>query len=117
MPKILIVDDDRTTVKLLKTLLELDGFEVWATGRGQDAFGLASEKIPDALLIDFNLSDMQGVQLVRQLRASTTFAQTPIVMASGLDMEHDALQAGASAFLVKPFEPSKLVELLQTLIG
>lgn len=117
MPKIMIVDDDRTTVRLLQTLLEMDGFEVSMASRGQQAIELAREIIPDAFLVDYHLTDMPGVELIAQLRSDSLFAATPIVMASGLDVETDALKAGADTFLVKPFEPGKLAGVFNDLIG
>lgn len=117
MPKILIVDDDRTTVKLLQTLLEMDGFEVVMAARGQAALELAREAVPDVFLVDYHLADMAGVELVSLLRAEPMFSKTPIVMASGLNMEEEALKAGANKFLIKPFEPNKLADLFNSMIG
>ena len=117
MPRLLIVDDDRTTVKLLQTLLEMDGFEVSMATHGQQAMELAREVKPDAFLVDYHLIDMPGIELIEQLRSDSLFATTPIVMASGLDVETDALKAGANTFLVKPFEPGKLAGVFLDLIG
>lgn len=117
MPKVLIVDDDRTTVRLLQTLLEMDGFEVRSAGRGSVALELAREGQPDIILVDFHLIDMGGAELVSQLRAEDAFATTPIVMVSGLNMAQEAEQAGANKFLEKPFEPGKLTELFTSLLG
>jgi DNA-binding response OmpR family regulator len=117
LPKILIVDDDRTTVKLLQTLLEMDGFEVVVAARGQTALELAAETMPDIFLVDFHLADIEGIELVAWLRSQSAFTTTPIVMASGLNVEDKALDAGADVFLVKPFEPNKLADLFYDLIG
>ena len=117
MAKIMIVDDDRTTVRLLKTLLEMDGFEIAVAGRGMDVMPLAEEFLPDLFLMDYHLSDSDGVEIVRQLRQMDRFAATPIVMTSGLDVEEEALSAGATTFLVKPFEPEDLPGLFNNLIG
>lgn len=116
MPKVMIVDDDRTTVKLLQTLLELDGFEVAVAGRGGDVMRTAQTFQPDIFLMDYHLSDIDGVEVVRELRASERFAQIPIVMTSGLDVEDEVIEAGATTFLVKPFEPDELPSLFQKLI-
>jgi DNA-binding response OmpR family regulator len=113
----MIVDDDRTTVKLLRTLLELDGFEVVSAGRGADVMPTAQESKPDIFLMDYHLSDKDGVEVVRDLRASEAFARTPIIMTSGLDVEIEALEAGATRFLVKPFEPDELPGLFNELIA
>lgn len=117
MAKVMIVDDDRTTVKLLQTLLELDGYEIAVAGRGADVVPTAQTFNPDIFLMDYHLSDMDGVDVIRTLRASEQFASTPIVMTSGLDVEDEAIEAGASIFLVKPFEPDELPALFTRLIA
>lgn len=117
MPKILIVDDDRTTMKLLKTLLEMDGFEVFLAANGQSGIEMAQSTGPDILMVDFHLADMEGIELVTALRAIPAFAHTPIVVASGLNVETEALAAGADLFLIKPFEPNRLADVLLGLIG
>ena len=117
MPKVLIVDDDRTTVKLLQTLLELDGFEVSSALRGADVQATVDQSKPDIMLIDYHLSDMDGVEVIRQLRAQEDYMSMPIVMASGLDVQEEAIGAGASLFLVKPFEPGELPRLFNKLLS
>lgn len=112
----MIVDDDRTTVRLLQTLLELDGFDVSVAPRGGDALPLALQVQPDIILMDYHLSDMNGTQVIRRLRADPTFASTPIIMVSGMDVEREAMKAGATTFLVKPFEPDLLPELFDSLM-
>lgn len=117
MAKIMIVDDDRTTVKLLQTLLELDGYEVSVAGRGADVLPIAEKVVPDIFLMDYHLSDMDGVDVLREMRAGGTFVNTPIIITSGLDVEAEVMEAGATAFLVKPFEPEDLPKLFQKLLG
>jgi DNA-binding response OmpR family regulator len=117
LPKVLIVDDDRNTVKLLQTLLELDGFEVSVSPRGSDVMATAEKSRPDIFLMDYHLADIDGVEVVRQLRASATFATTPIIMTSGLDVSDEAMEAGATTFLIKPFEPGDLPGLFYRLIA
>lgn len=117
MPKVMIVDDDHTTVKLLETLLELDGFDVSSVGVGGEVIDAANTFQPDLFLMDYHLSDMDGVDILREMRAGGPFANTPIVMTSGLDVEDEVMAAGASAFLVKPFEPDELPVLFNKLIG
>ncbi len=113
----MIVDDDRNTVKLLQTLLELDGFDVAIAPRGADVIPVAEEALPDIFLMDYHLADMDGVDIIRELRVHETFANTPIVMTSGLDVEDEAREAGATTFLIKPFEPGDLPGLFNSLIG
>ena len=116
MPKLMIVDDDRTTVTLLKTLLEMDGFDVVIVPRGAMVMERAHQELPDIFLMDYHLSDMEGTTIIKNLRADATFAHTPIVMSSGLNVEDEAKRAGANMFLVKPFEPGNLAGIFNKLL-
>lgn len=113
----MIVDDDRTTVKLLQTLLELDGFNVVVSPRGAEVLHKAEREKPDIFLMDYHLSDIDGVEVVTLLRQTPEFATTPIVMASGLNVEEEAIAAGASMFLIKPFDPENLPRLFHDLLA
>jgi len=112
----MIVDDDRTTVSLLKTLLEMDGFDVVLVPRGGMVLDKAHQETPDIFLLDYHLNDMEGTTVARNLRADPQFTRTPIVMASGLNVEDEAKRAGANMFLVKPFEPGSLAGILNKLL-
>lgn len=113
----MIVDDDRTTVMLLQTLLELDGFEVQVVARGTDVVPAVESDPPDVILMDYNLSDIEGVRILEQLRAHERFATLPVVIASGMNVEDEVMAAGANQFLTKPFEPSDLPVLFNRLIS
>lgn len=117
MPKLLIVDDDRTTVHLLSTLLEMDGFDVSATGHGADVLMMVQQVRPDAILLDHHLVDMDGIEVLKLLRSQPEYVSLPIIMVSGLDVSEQALAAGATRFLIKPYEPSDLPRLLNELIA
>jgi DNA-binding response OmpR family regulator len=117
MATVMIVDDDRNTVRLLQTLLELDGFNVAVAPRGADVLPVAERFAPDIFLVDYHLSDMEGVEVIQQLRAHPSYAATPIIMASGMNVESEALAAGANLFMVKPFDPGALAGIFNRLIG
>ncbi len=117
MPKIMIVDDDRLTVSLLTTLLELDNFKVVSVADGGSALRRAKEEKPDAFVVDFHLSDGSGTDFIKNLRAEKQFRTTPIVMASGLNREEEAKEAGADHFMIKPFDPGDLVDILNDLLA
>ncbi|MGJ3240406.1 MAG: response regulator [Anaerolineae bacterium] len=117
MTKVLIVDDDAVTVSLLETLLELDGFTVLIARRGADVIPVMQGDKPDVMMIDYHLTDVEGVDVIREVRAHPDFKDIPIVMASGMDMSVAAMDAGADEFLIKPFEPSDLPDLFNRLIS
>lgn len=116
MATILIVDDDHVTVRLLQTLLELDGFQVHCASRGCEVPAAIANTRPDLLLVDYRLIDTDGLQVIRGLRAAQETAALPIVMVSGMNVEQEAKEAGATAFLIKPFEPDVLASLFTRLI-
>ena len=116
MANIMIVDDDSVTVKLLQTLLELEGFDVIPIRRGADVVPAVLQQNPDAILMDYHLQDMDGVEIVRDLRGRDEYASLPIIVTSGLNVETEAMEAGASLFLVKPFEPDELPRLFNQFI-
>jgi DNA-binding response OmpR family regulator len=117
VPKVMIVDDDRTTVSLLETLLELDGFDVVLAADGNTALAKAQAAKPDAFLVDFHLADREGTDFVRQLRGEAAFSETPVIMASGAERGSEAYAAGADHFLIKPFDPGELVSILNQMLG
>jgi CheY-like chemotaxis protein len=114
-----LVDDDHTITSLLKTLLELEpvDFEVRTSSLGAEALEDASQNPPDLFMIDYHLKDMNGLDLVAQIRQQDQFAHTPIIMASGLDVHQKALSAGVDRFLLKPFEPADLPGIFLEMIG
>ncbi len=116
MPKILIVDDDRTTARLLVTLFELEGFAVVANPRPDAVRATAREQHPDALLVDCHLADRDGLDVLREMRADPEFRTLPIVMTSGLDRSAECMRNGANAFVLKPFPPSELIETVRRVL-
>jgi two-component system, sensor histidine kinase and response regulator len=117
LTKVMVVDDDATTVALLEMLLELDGYEVIVVRRGVDVIPEAEAKNPDIILMDFHLADMEGVAIIKDIRVHETLNAIPIIMASGMDVSEEALAAGANKFIIKPFEPSELPKLFNSLIS
>jgi DNA-binding response OmpR family regulator len=117
LPKILIVDDDRTTSTLLSTLFELEGFEVVTHPQPDTVLEKARALCPDILLIDCHLANRDGLAVLRALRADADFEPVPVVMTSGLDRSAECMRDGASAFVMKPFAPSDLIDLVRSLIG
>ncbi|MEN8098114.1 MAG: response regulator [Chloroflexota bacterium] len=113
MKNVLIVEDDRDTVRLLSILLSIDGYEVHQASTADDALRLAREGVADRFIIDAHLSDSSGLKLVKQLRSEELLNCHAIVVISGLDMSHKAISAGADAFLLKPFQADDLFAALE----
>ena len=116
MKHVIIVDDDRTTVRLLTMLLEIDGFEVSQAPRPNIALEQARTKPVDAFIVDCNLAGYDGMDLLREIRADAELADRPVIMTSGKDLSGDAYAAGADAFLLKPFSTNVLSAKLEALL-
>ncbi|MGD8552936.1 MAG: response regulator [Anaerolineales bacterium] len=112
MPKILIVDDDDTMVSLLCTLLELDGYEVIASQEWDGILGVLEKEQPELVLMDCILPQSSGLDILGKIRSQSEFDQTAVIMTSGLDMEHRCQALGANGFLLKPYPPEQLLNLI-----
>ncbi|MEK7328375.1 MAG: response regulator [Chloroflexota bacterium] len=117
MPKVLIVDDDRSMVTLLTTLLQLDGFEVIHEARGAEVLNAIRAQKPDVVLMDVHLSDADGLEILGKIRADAAIGKMPAVIASGEDVRYKCEQAGANDFILKPYSPDHLTETLKKAIG
>jgi CheY-like chemotaxis protein len=113
MPKILLAEDDATMVMLLTTLLQLEGFEVVALKADADVPAAVLRERPDSILMDVNIGQQNGMDLVQAIRQDPVNAKLNIVMASGYNLKDECLQRGANAFLLKPFMPDDLIKLLK----
>lgn len=121
MKRIMVIEDDATMRGLLKTLLELENFEVIIYGEApyNDPNPIISLKVanPEGILLDVHLrtagGEINGVDLMKQIRAEPTLKDIRAVMASGMDLKEQCLEAGANSFLLKPYMPDTLIEEFQ----
>ncbi|MCF7554652.1 response regulator [Pseudomonas petrae] len=118
--RLLIVDDNTATRYALRRRMERQGFVVSEAGTGTEGLALIAERIPDALILDVNLPDMSGFDIVRQLRAAPRTALLPVVHVSAASIQTGdivtGLEAGADAYLVHPVDPDVLLATLRTLL-
>jgi CheY-like chemotaxis protein len=108
---ILIVEDDVSILKVLRRILETEGYRVLGAGNGKDAVALMAEK-PDLVLQDLVLPDITGYDLVSKLRAHSEDATLPILALSGYLEKPDApwdTSVGFDALLVKPIPAPELI--------
>ena len=120
MGTLILVDDDRSSTTLLKMLLEMDGFDVIACPNADMAVAAATNGV-DAFIIDVYLAQGEnGLDLLSTIRNGDTPApkDCPVVMTSGDERRRgDAERSGATTFLLKPFSPSHLSELMRELVA
>ena len=115
--RILVVDDDRDIVRFVELNLSLEGFEVQVAFDGAQALALATASPPDLILLDVMMPVVDGVEVVRRLRAQASTASVPVVMLTAKSLSADkvvGLTAGADDYIVKPFDTLELVARVRT---
>ncbi|MBP5943085.1 MULTISPECIES: response regulator [Pseudomonas] len=118
--RLLIVDDNVATRYALRKRLERHGYDVLEAGTGTDGLALIESEAIDALILDVNLPDMSGFDIVRILRADTRTALLPVIHVSAASIQTGdiitGLNAGADAYLIHPVDPDVLLATLRTLL-
>lgn len=116
---ILVVDDRGENRSVIVNMLTPLGFEVIESSNGIEGFNQAQAGHPDLIITDLMMPELDGYQMIRQLRQVPGFATLPILASSASVFEsnqHESLEAGANAFLPKPVEASELLKLLAQLL-
>lgn len=109
MSKILLVEDDATMRMLLKTLLEMDDHQVeLVSDPKQDIYKTLLAQQPDVLIMDVHLRYQNGIEILKTIHKPDLTWKLYIIMASGMDLRYECLQAGADGFLMKPYMPDEL---------
>jgi len=115
---ILIVDDESVSRYTVEVLLESEGYVLVFAENGQEAIKKAVEIIPDLMLLDVMMPDMDGFQVCQHLRANPRLAELPIVMVTALDDRESRLrgiEVGADDFMTKPFDRAELRARIRTI--
>jgi pilus assembly protein CpaE len=118
--KILIVDDDLDTLRLVGLMLQRQGYQISAATNGQQGLEKAFEEDPDLILLDVMMPDMDGYEVTRRLRQNPSTAETPILMftaKSQLDDKVIGFEVGVNDYLTKPTHPSELQARVKTLLA
>lgn len=114
--QVLIVEDDNDTAEVVSMLLESAGYTAITVDSGSNALDEITSVAPDLVLLDMQLPDMNGLEVLRQVRASSFL---PMIVLSGFTHERDkvmALEAGADDYMSKPFSPEELVARVNALL-
>jgi two-component system phosphate regulon response regulator PhoB len=118
-PLVLIVEDEAPLVTMLRYNLEREGFAVDEATDGEEALLRISEHRPDAVLLDWMLPLVSGIEVCRQIRRASGTRSLPVIMLTARAEEGDrvrGLDSGADDYVVKPFSPSELVARLRAVI-
>ena len=119
MKKILVVDDDLTLRKVLQNSLEQKGYQVISVGSGKDALAKFNQDVPDIIVSDVSMPEMDGFEFCRQLRSQPSGKLIPFIFLSAKNELNDRVQGhsiGADSYLSKPFEMKELLANIEALI-
>jgi two-component system phosphate regulon response regulator PhoB len=115
-PVILVVDDDRDLVDVVRTALEREGFAVDDAGDGATALDKIADDAPELVVLDLGLPRVRGLDVLRQVRLDNT---VPVIVLTGRSEEADriiGLELGADDYVVKPFSPRELVARVRSVL-
>lgn len=118
-PKLIIVDDDRETREMLALALEMEGFEVSQVANGLRLISTLHVDRPDVILLDVNMSWIDGFELCKAIRKNEEFSNIPVLFVSARASPEDVkrgLEAGAVDYFTKPVELSRLVARIRQLV-
>ena len=117
-PKVLIVDDDPNIIYLCKKLLRAAGLDVCGVGRGQEAIQLCRQTAFDLLLLDFKMPDLDGLEVLRQVRQIQPDVAAIFITGYGtMETAVEAMRLGAQEFMLKPFEGDVLMAKVQQVLA
>jgi len=114
---VLVVEDDRTAQMVVEYALISDGFEVSMAEDGLAGLEMASEKLPDVILLDWMMPKMDGLELLSRLKADARTCSIPVFMLTSKSKEGDIMEAfdgGADAYITKPFNTAALGRTIRT---
>jgi len=119
-PLVLCADDDPDILALLSLRLERAGYRVAQANDGEEALSLARELAPDVVVLDVMMPRLSGTDVVVALRADEATKRLPVILVSARAHDEDVqrgLEAGADAYLPKPFSAQELTELVGRMVG
>ena len=115
-PLVLVVDDEPRIIRFVRVYLEMEGFRVIEAHNGLEALDQAREKMPDIVLLDVMMPEMDGIETLRMIRE---FSSVPVVMLTVQNLEEDkirGLDSGADDYITKPFSPRELVSRVRAVL-
>jgi two-component system, cell cycle response regulator DivK len=120
MKKVLVADDRATGRELIRSVLERSGHSVFEASNGNEAVASARQILPDLIILDLHMPELDGFGVLKELRGDARFAATPIIALTASAMHGDreqALSAGFTSYIAKPVSLNALRSEIQRLLG
>jgi len=117
--KILAIDDENDVLLIIKTALAGQGYEILTASNGYDGLALAEDQAPDLILLDLRMPEMDGMEVLEQLRDNEKTQNIPVIVLTGISDKtkiREALDKGITYYIVKPFECQDLVSKIDLAI-
>jgi DNA-binding NarL/FixJ family response regulator len=115
--QLLLIDDDPNLILLVKDYLEFRGYQVTTAENGREALDLIEGQVPDMIICDVMMPEMDGYELVKHIRQDNRTNRIPVLFLSAKGQSYDrvkGLTEGADVYMVKPFEPEELVAQVES---
>jgi CheY-like chemotaxis protein len=113
---VLLVDDDPLILEILRTILDLEEFEVTTVADGRQALASVAASPPDVVVCDVMMPEVDGFEVCRTLKSQPTTADLPVILLTARDRPEDRQageDAGCDAYLTKPFSPLQLIDVIR----
>ena len=120
MKKILVVEDEKNIRDTLKDILSLNGYKVFTAQNGKEGIEMATEELPDLIVSDVMMPEMNGYELIENIRKMEKFASIPFIFLtakSDIDSLRNGMMLGADDYIVKPFKAKELINAIRLRIG
>ncbi|MBC7806781.1 MAG: response regulator [Akkermansiaceae bacterium] len=120
MPRILAVDDEPNIVRLIQVNLERDGYTVETANNGAQALAKIRQSRPDLLVSDVMMPEMDGFELLANIRRDPMLADLPVIMLTAKAQDRDVMEGytrGADMYLTKPFNPMELKQFVKRILA
>lgn len=120
MPRILAVEDEPNIARLIQVTLERQGYQVETAANGRLALEKLQSNRPDLLVSDVMMPEMDGFELLKNVRMNASYADLPIIMLTAKTGDKDIMEGytkGADMYLTKPFNPRELLQFVQRLLA
>lgn len=118
--KVLLIDDDVDTLRLVGLMLQRQGYQILAASNGPQALVIAEKELPDLILLDVMMPEMDGYEVARRLRANPKTNHIPIIMFTAKNQTEDKLvgfEAGADDYITKPTQPRELFAHMRAVLS